>query len=185
MVGTSNQSVSEMAIDYTYSMVFHVVPNFLTTYCCFILVKSCTVDLPISSMVLFHILGLFQRIWRLFQQEIHLREHVSSCFGSCFMMQIHAKSMTYSQKKWWPFSIAMFDDTRGRPWNGRWWSVESGLGPTTSPGTFSVDLTELCQGFRAAERANMDDLRPESIYVAWWQWLHRIMIYRHIIYIYI
>eukprot|EP00435_Cladocopium_sp_Y103_P062538 s1283_g24.t1 len=41
--------------------------------------------------------------------------------------------------------------------------------------TFSVDLTPLCRGFRAAERANAADLRPESIYARHrhfsYQWL--------------
>ena len=47
-------------------------------------------------------------------------------------------------------------------------------GCTNLQGTFSVDLTALCRGFRAAERATVEDLeelRPESIYVAWCQWL--------------
>ena len=80
------------------------------------------------------------------------------------MMQIHAKSMTYSpQKKGDNFLLPSLMTPEVDPEmavDGPW------LDLGTSPGTFSVDLTELCQGFRAAERANMDDLRPESIYVA-------------------
>ena len=29
---------------------------------------------------------------------------------------------------------------------------------------FQVDLTDLCQGLHAADRANAKDLRPESLY---------------------